>query len=157
MAGGAVKVRVSNTELKYGSLTPYNPVFAPADSRLIPATVTGFQLTSNEFAPLAIEAGHFTAAKDMNRAHSDGDFYGAYTYGVAASDTVDYLDGTYTINDRLSVTLYGSEFKDIWRQYYGNANYTIPFSDTQKLNIDFNAYRTDDEGQARAGKIDVTA
>ena len=155
-AGASVKMRLSNTELRYGNnLRPYNPVFAPADARLVPGTATGFWLTSAEIEGLGLEAGHLTAAKDFNSTNSNDDFYAAYA--GASSDTVDFVGGNYAINDNLSVSLYGSEYKDIWRQYYANANYTYPLSDTQNLNFDFNVYRTDDEGRKLAGEIDVTA
>ncbi|MCY1498490.1 Porin D [compost metagenome] len=154
-AGGAVKLRVSNTELKYGQLRPYNPVFAPADVRLLPSTATGFWLTSSELEGLDAEAGHFTAAKDFNSTDSKDDFFAAYA-GVA-TDTVDFLGGSYRVDERLSLSLYASEYRDIWRQSYANANYTWPLDDTQSLNLDFNLYRADDEGRALAGEIDVTA
>ncbi len=155
-AGGVVKVRLSNTELRYGNnLRPYNPVFAPADSRLLPSTATGFWLSSSELKGLDLEAGHLTAAKDFNSTNSDDDFYAAYA-GVS-TDTVAFVGGNYAITDALSVSLYGSQYKDIWRQYYANTHYVYPISDDQSLNFDFNIYRTNDEGRQLAGDIDVTA
>ena len=155
MLGGAVKMRISNTELKYGNLRPYNPVFALADTRLLPATATGFMLNSAELPGLSLDAGHFTASKDMNRSNSRGDFLAIYA-GVA-SDTVDYVGGKYSVNDQLKLSLYASKYADVWKQYYGNVNYTLPVNEKQKLNLDFNIYRTNDEGKALAGKIDNTA
>ncbi|WP_027897098.1 OprD family porin [Zestomonas thermotolerans] len=155
-AGGAVKLRVSDTELKYGNnLRPYNPVFAAADARLVPGTATGLWLTSSELEGLDLEAAHLTAAKDFNSTNGDDDFYAAYA-GVS-TDTVDFIGGSYGFNDQFSVSLYGSEYKDIWRQYYANVNYNLPLSDTQGLNFDFNIYQTDDDGKKLAGDIDVTA
>lgn len=155
-AGANVKMRLSNTELKYGNnLRPYNPVFAPADARLLPSTATGLWLTSSELEGLSVEAAHLTAAKDFNSTNSDDDFYAAYA-GIS-TDTVDFVGGNYALTDNLSVSLYGSEYKDIWRQYYANTNYTYPLSDDQSLNFDFNIYRTNDEGSELAGEIDVTA
>lgn len=52
--GGALKLQVSSTVLKYGDLRPYNPVIAVADARLVPATATGFQLTSAELDGLTV-------------------------------------------------------------------------------------------------------
>lgn len=153
--GGAVKLRVGETELRYGQLRPYNPVFAPADARLMPATATGFWLTSAQVPKMNLEAGHFTAGKDFNSTDSQGDFYAAYA-GVSSS-TVDFVGGSYAVNDQLKLSLYGSEYKDIWRQYYSNVNYTFPFGPARSLNIDFNLYRSSDEGRALAGNIDVTA
>jgi imipenem/basic amino acid-specific outer membrane pore len=159
-AGGAVKVRVSNTVLKYGDLMPANPVFATGTARLIPASAEGFMLTSNEIENLTLDAGHFTSSRDMNSTDHDGRIIAAYAsfgpLGAQDARQVDYLGGSYSVNDNLSVTLYGSEFKDIWRQYYGNANYNIALSDDQALNFDFNIYRTDEQGKELAGKLDNT-
>ncbi len=40
--GGAVKMRISLTVLKYGEQRPTAPVFATGDNRLLPETATGF-------------------------------------------------------------------------------------------------------------------
>ncbi|PTS84112.1 outer membrane porin, OprD family [Pseudomonas sp. HMWF032] len=155
-AGGAVKLRVSNTVLKYGDLMPTAPVFATGTARLFPGSATGFQLLSSEIEGLNIDAGHFTAIRDGSAStNSDGEI--TLAYGGTATKTADYIGGSYAVNDNLSVSLYGSELEDIWRQYYSNVNYTIPFSDTQSLNLDFNIYRTTDKGNANAGEIDTTA
>src|SRR5690606_31678544 len=92
-AGGSVKMRISKSELKYVNLRPYNPVFALADTRLTPATATGFMLSSSEIDGLDLDAGHFTSGKDYNQSHSDGDFYAGYA-GVKGGN-VDYLGGSY--------------------------------------------------------------
>lgn len=49
-AGGALKVRISKTMLKWGEMQPTAPVFAAGGSRLFPQTATGFQLQSSELA-----------------------------------------------------------------------------------------------------------
>ncbi|MFV9681879.1 OprD family porin [Pseudomonas sp. NY15367] len=155
-AGASVKLRVSETELRYGNnLRPYTPVFAPSDGRLVPATATGFWLTSQEVDGLLLEAGHMTAAKDFNGTNSSDNFYASYA-GVGTS-TVDFFGGTYGLNDQISLGLYGADYKDIWKQYYGNFNFTQPLSDSQSLNFDFNIYKTGDSGAALAGEIDTLA
>lgn len=53
-------------------------------------------------------------------------------------------------------SLYGAELEDIYRQYYLNSNYTIPLASDQSLGFDFNIYRTNDEGKAKAGDISNT-
>jgi len=151
-----IKMRISATELKYGNnLRPYNPVFAPADARLIPATATGFWLTSNEIKDLELEAGRFTAAKDFNSTNSSDNFFAPYA-GVSTK-TVEFLGGNYQVNEDFSLSLYSSRYKDIWRSYYTNLNYTVPFNDTQSVNFDFNFYKTAGQGKERAGNIDVKA
>lgn len=152
--GGALKLRVSDTVLKYGSVQPVAPVFAAGGSRILPQSVQGFLLQSEELDDLSLQGGHFTAATGY-RGSSNHDPIKAFYAGVEA-DSVDYLGGDYSISDNLSVSLYASRFEDVWRQYYGNANYTLPLGE-QSLNLNFNLYRSLDEGQALAGEIDTTA
>lgn len=154
-AGGALKMRISATELKYGNLRPYNPVFAMADVRLVPATATGFMLVSREIEQVELEAGHFTSGKDYNRTHSDGGFYAAYA-GLEGGN-VDYLGGSFALGEQLSLMLYTSKYADLWRQHYGNLNYNLPLAAEQSLNVDFNLYRSREQGKALAGDIDISA
>ncbi|MDH4872965.1 OprD family porin [Pseudomonas sp. BN515] len=154
-AGGAVKLRLSNTVLKYGEMRTTAPVFATSHSRLLPETATGFHLSSEEIENLALEAGHFTAYNNRDSTNSDDELlinYGANEVGK----TMDYVGGAYGINDQLSVSLYGAKFEDTWNQYYGNANYTLPITDDQSLNFDFNIYQTNDTGKKLQGEIDNT-
>ncbi|TWI58665.1 imipenem/basic amino acid-specific outer membrane pore [Pseudomonas duriflava] len=152
--GGAVKLQISNTVLKYGEMQPTSPVFAAGGSRLIPQTATGFSLFSQEIENLDLDAGHFTAGTEPTSTSSDGGIWA--TYANEETSSVDYLGGAYRVNENLSVSLYGSEFEDIWRQYYANTNYVLPLQDDQSLTFDFNIYRTTDEGRAEAGSISNT-
>lgn len=155
LAGGAVKMRVSNSELKYGELRPYNPVIALADSRMLPATATGFAITSNELDGLMVEGGHLTAARDFNQTGRSGGFYAGYA-GVEGGD-VDYLGGTYQTHPQWLFSLYTSRYEDLWRQHYVNVDFNQPLDDTQAINVGFNLYRTLDDGKALAGDIANTA
>src|SRR3989338_5748589 len=120
--GGAVKLRVSSSVLKFGEQRPTAPVFATGDSRLLPETATGFQLSSSEFDVLSLEAGHFTAINRRNSSNSDGELTSEYAEVEARS--VDFVGGTYNFTDNLSVAVYGSEAEDVWRQYFANVDYT---------------------------------
>ncbi|MEE9100413.1 MULTISPECIES: OprD family porin [Pseudomonas] len=153
-AGAALKVRLSKTELKFGDMQPVAPVFAAGGSRLIPQTASGFNLLSSEIAGLDLEAGHFTAGTSPITTSHDGGLYA--TYANVEADSVDYVGGKYAITDNLNASLYGSEFEDIWRQYYANVNYLQPLGNDQSLGLDFNIYRTTDYGQAKAGEISNT-
>lgn len=156
-SGGAVKVRVSNTVLKYGDLTPTSPVFSPATSRLFAGTASGFQLTSTEIDKLFVDAGYFTSIRDRNRSlNRDGAITLVYG-GAIDAESVSYLGGTYGITDNLSGTFYGSKYEDVWTQYYGNLNYVQPLTEDQSLTFDFNVYDTRDEGQSLAGDMNATA
>ncbi|MEX6504181.1 OprD family porin [Pseudomonas zhanjiangensis] len=152
--GGVVKVRLSNTVLKVGEKRVENPVVATGDARLIPQTATGIFLTSDEIDSLSLDAGHITAMNEFGSTNSDGELQIQYAGNVG--DTVDWVGGSYSAGDNLSVSLFASEVEDTWHRYYGNANYNIPFSDRNALNFDFNIYRTLDEGKALVGAIENT-
>ncbi|TWI58594.1 imipenem/basic amino acid-specific outer membrane pore [Pseudomonas duriflava] len=152
--GGAVKLRISNTVLKYGQMAPTAPVFAVGGSRIFPQTATGFSLISSEIEGLDLNAGHFTSTTGP-RGQSNHEPLTAGYAGVDAK-SADYLGGSYAVNDNMSISLYGSEFEDIWRQYYGNVNYALPLSNNQALTFDINIYRTLDEGSKEAGDINNT-
>jgi imipenem/basic amino acid-specific outer membrane pore len=155
-AGAAVKFRVSKTELKVGDMQPSTaPVFAVGGSRVLPQTASGFQLQSSEVKDLDLEAGHFYSATSQDKNARNGGLYATYA-GVEAN-TIDYAGGKYAITENLSASLYGAQLEDIWNQYYGNLNYTIPMGGDQSLNLDGNIYRTTDTGSSKAGDISNTA
>lgn len=155
-AGAAIKFRVSKTELKIGDMQPSTaPVFAVGGSRVLPQTASGFQLQSSEVKDLDLEAGHFYSGTSQDRNARDGGLWATYA-GVEAN-SIDYAGGKYAISENLSASVYGAQLEDIWNQYYGNLNYTIPMGGDQSLNLDGNIYRTTDTGSAKAGDISNTA
>ncbi|MFG0381427.1 OprD family porin [Pseudomonas sp. zbq_18] len=154
-AGVAVKLRVSESVLKYGEMRTEAPVFATSHSRLLPETATGFHITSGELDGLSLEAGHFTAYNNRNSTNSDDELLVNYGSGEAGK-TIDFAGGWYSVNDDLSLGLYASQFDETWNQYYGNLNYNLAITEGQSLNFDFNLYRTNDTGDALQGEIDNT-
>lgn len=154
--GGAVKMQISKTVLKYGDQLPDVPVFSSNQFRLLPSTATGFSLVSNEIDKLTVQAGHFTAASSTDSSHNHGEITTDYTV-LPSARAIDYIGGSYKVNDRLNVMLYGSELKDIWRQYYSNATYVMPLTESTSLSFAFNLFDTHDHGSAKGGKINNTS
>jgi len=140
-AGGAVKMRISNTVLKWGDQFTALPVLATDDSRLLPEVAEGGLITSNEIDGLTLHAGHFTA---MNAQ--------AQTYHDSLNMTeANVFGGTYAINDNLSTSVYYSHVEDHFRKWYGNINWALPISDKQGLVFDFNIYDTKSIGNNLTG------
>lgn len=153
-SGAAVKARISETVLKYGDQRTTAPVFATADSRLLPETATGFDLMSEEISGLVGEVGHFTAFKDRNGTDHEDNF--STSYSGEAAESISYFGASYAITDEVSTSLYASEVKDFWKQYYGNLNFTHALADDQTAAVDFNIYRTNNTGDNLAGNIGNT-
>ncbi|MFB4390991.1 MULTISPECIES: OprD family porin [unclassified Pseudomonas] len=160
---GAVKVRMSDTVLKFGGQFTALPVFATDDSRLLPEVAEGFLLTSKEIEGLELNAGHFTRLDAQAASYKDsiGGLNAARIKNPGLTEA-NVFGGTYAVTDGLSTTLYYSRVEDFWRKYYGNVNWALPLSDKQGLVFDFNIYDTKSVGSANytaydGDKLDNTA
>jgi imipenem/basic amino acid-specific outer membrane pore len=149
-AGGAIKLRISNTVIKYGDQFVALPVLATDDSRLLPETAEGFLITSNEIEGLELNAGRFTAGKGQADVQHDS----------LEISKIDLIGGTYQITEDMAASLYYAKTQDAFRKYYGNLNYNLPLSDTQALAFDFNIYDTKSKGDGTfawdGDKVDST-
>ncbi|MCY1418664.1 Porin D [compost metagenome] len=152
--GAAVKLRLSRSELKYGSQAPMNPVFGTGNARLFTPTAIGFSLNSREVDDLLLDAGHFTAGNDGNSTNNDGALKALYAQ--VETRRVDYAGFSWAPSDSTSLSTYGSRFDDIWRQYYAGASQRLDLDTGRALTFDLNLYRTQGQGQQLAGEIDNT-
>ncbi|ARS48028.1 OprD family porin [Ectopseudomonas hydrolytica] len=137
--GGAIKFRISDTVLKYGSQFTASPVFSTDDSRILPEVATGTYLVSNEIEGLELSAGRFTAMSSQTGTSRD-DINGK---GEAGLKYANIVGASYSFNDDLSAAFHASDVEDYWKKYYGNLNYNLPLAEEQALNFDFNIYKTD--------------
>lgn len=141
-AGAAVKMRLSNTTLKYGNQFVSLPVIASDDSRLLPQAFTGTFLTSTEIEGLELNAGRFTADSPMGSPARDDN----------GLKSLDVFGGTYAFTDNLSASLYFSDVEDTYDKKYANINYVMPLTEDQSLTFDLNYYKTDDIDQRFVGE-----
>lgn len=154
-AGAALKLRISRSELKYGSQAPMNPVFGTGNARLFTPMAIGFSLASRERDDLLLEAGHFTAGNDGNSTNGDGALKALFAQ--VETRRVDYAGFDWTPAGGTGLSAYTSRFEDVWRQHYLGANHRIGLDEARALTFGFNLYRTRDQGRRLAGEIDTTA
>lgn len=143
-ATGAVKVKISNTVLKYGGQSVATPVFATADSRLLPETVEGFFLSSKEIPDLTVEAGHFTSMTLQAYSTREG----------SALTGADILGGSYKLTPNLTASLYGSSVKDYWKKRYAALAWIKPLDSLQTVQLDLRAYDLKSQGEEKSGDLD---
>lgn len=136
-AGAAVKFRVSDTVLKYGTQFVALPVFSTDDARLLPETARGALITSSEIEGLELNAGRFTALSGKAQTGHDSENL----------EEINFAGGTYAFSDSLSTSLYYSDVKDTFQKIYGNANYSMGLGAEQSLAFDFNIYQSDYESE----------
>ncbi|MNF35930.1 Porin D precursor [compost metagenome] len=147
-AGGAVKMRISDTVLKYGDQYTAMPVFATDDSRLLPEVATGTLLTFNEIKGLTVNAGRFTAMNAQDQTYHDS------INGGSGLTSANVIGGTYAFTDAFSATVYYSDVQDYWEKWYGNLNWSLPMGDKQGLVFDFNIYNTQSDGTTNYSAFD---
>lgn len=147
-AGGAVKLRMSNTTLKFGNFYDIDtPVFSMDQSRLLPESATGFYLTSQEIENLTLNAGHFTALSGFRQTDRD-------SFGLGK---LDMIGGKYDILENLDVSYYFSRAKfdgvKTAKKHYVGANYGLELGNDQALDFAFNYYNT--KFNQRSGEKDT--
>ncbi|WP_300731417.1 OprD family porin [Pseudomonas sp.] len=153
--GAALKLRLSNTTVSYGEQRVKTPVFSSSDSRLLPETATGVFVTSNEFNAVKMVGGHFTESTDRNASSHNQGFVVNYSNGPKG-DAFDLAGLVYTPTNNFSASLYSSRYEDTWNQHYLGSIFSHAIDDYNALSLNFNLYRTTDEGKALSGNIDNT-
>ncbi|MDH1290559.1 OprD family porin [Comamonas terrigena] len=154
-AGGALKLRVSSTELKLGEMRTKNPIFSSSDTRLLPETNRGWQISSSDIANVTLQAGRFTRWADRNARSNGGQLLANYS-GVNG-DAFSFLGGAWnTPIPNLSLSSYYGRYEDHWNTWYLGSFYKLPLADQRSLSFNLNVYRSADTGKARAGDIATT-
>ncbi|NUU34944.1 OprD family porin [Pseudomonas sp. C2B4] len=154
--GGAVKLRLSDTTLKYGRQFVASPVFATDDSRMLPEVAEGTLITSKEIKGLELSAGRFTALSAQTGMGHDSvaglpDEDG--NHGKGLSGGINIFGASYAFTDNFTGAIAASDAEEYFKKYYLNLNYTLPINDDQSLNFDLNGYKT--KGDDRGDLVDA--
>lgn len=161
--GLTAKAKVSKSVLKFGTLQLKNPAVATSDSRLLPATMRGAQLVSNEIEGLTLDLGYIDQINDRNSTNdedmvinggetrnSSGNIVSGSkgitgTFGENSDELV-YLGGTYKFTKDLSGSYYYSNLEDFYKQHALNLVHVLPIADGQSLKTDLRYQRSTDDG-----------
>lgn len=153
-AGGAIKLRAFDTEVRYGDVRPSSPVLNASDIRLLPQTLRGGIFTNTAIEGLTLEGGKLESSSDRNASNHRGDLGTVYGGTFKDADDVVYLGGDYRVSDALKLRLHTSELDDIWTQSFFSVALTQPLGDGLTFKSGLNYYRTRDAGKALLGEID---
>ena len=157
--GLTAKVKVSATELRYGSHVPELPVVKASDSRLMPQVFEGGLLTSSEIDGLTFIGGRLDKAIDRASTNSEKLVLNSknkrFTSGVEA-DHLNLAGLDYQFNKNLKGRYFHAELDDIYRQNFFNLLASYPLGGGT-LAGDLRLMLSDDTGAANAGKVDNRA
>lgn len=154
-AGGTLKMRAFDTELRAGDLFLNNPVIAGGATRMLPQTFRGVSLTNHSLDGWMFEGGQASFTKLYNQSghRRIGTSYGALP-NTADSQHMNWAGVAFSGIDGLTSNLYASELKDVWNQYYYDLDYTYVVNEMISLNPGLHYYHTQDTGQSLLGDID---
>ncbi|MDP2245379.1 OprD family porin [Pseudomonas sp.] len=157
--GLTAKVKLSATELRYGSHVPDLPVVKASDSRLLPQVFEGGLLTSSELDGLTFTGGRLDKVIDRASSNSEELVLNNRNRRFAGGITADYLDllgVDYQFNPNIKGRYFHAELDDIYRQNFFNLLASYPMGGGT-LASDLRLMLSDDSGAANAGKIDNRA
>ena len=157
--GLTAKVKVSATELRYGSHIPELPVVKASDSRLLPQVFEGGLLTSKEIAGLTFTGGRLSQVIDRASTNSEDLILNSKNRRFPGGVTSDHLDLAgldYQFSKSLTGRYFFADLDDVYRQHYFGLLAKQPLG-AGTLSADLRLMLSDDSGAANAGEIDNCA
>ncbi|MDH1280567.1 OprD family porin [Pseudomonas chengduensis] len=161
--GAALKVKLSQTELKVGELQPNLPVLAFSDIRLLPPSYQGASLVSNEIAGLTLQGGQLRSTSLRNEAGDEelGAMVGfaprRNAGGLITTDRFNYTGADYAFNaNRTSVGAWYAQLEDLYNQRYFSLKHSEPVGDWV-LGANLGYFDSSEDGEQLAGEIDNQA
>lgn len=157
--GLTAKVKVSDTELRYGSHIPELPVVKASDSRLLPQVFEGGLLTSREISGLTFTGGRLNQVIDRASTNSEDLVLNSKNRRFPGGVTSDHLDLAgldYQFGKNLSGRYFFADLDDVYRQHYFGLLAKQPLG-AGTLSADLRLMLSDDSGAAKAGEIDNRA
>lgn len=150
------KVKISASELKIGSLIPELPILKPNDGRILPQTFEGGLLTSKEIKNLTFTGGRLDKVKDRDDSNYEDirlNNKNSRFAGTVAGKHFSFGGLDYKFTDKITGSYHFAQLDDVYNQHFLGLVTSRPlgpgtFASDLRLAI------SDDQGQARGGKID---
>ena len=119
--GLTAKAKISQTELKLGTLQPKLPVIVTNDGRMLPQTFQGGQITTNDIKDLTLVGGQIEHAKGRNSSNNEElSIAGANAHTAAGRDSNKFIygGGDYKITKDLTAQYYYGNLEDFYKQHF---------------------------------------
>ncbi|MDM1764471.1 MULTISPECIES: OprD family porin [unclassified Acinetobacter] len=154
--GLTAKAKISQSELKVGTLTPMNPVLVASPARLLPQTYQGVSLQSKDIKNLDLQAAYINKVNHRDSTNWENIKISGVNgrFKAAETDGLYYTGGFYQLNSALRLGLFYLNVNDLYEQSTTGFLYKWEIDPRTQLNTYFHYYRSRDEGQAKAGLVD---
>lgn len=153
------KVRISATELRYGSHVPNLPVVKASTSRLLPQVFEGGLLTSSELEDLTFTGGRLDKVIDRASTNEEDLVLNSKNRRFAAGISADHLDLAgfdYKFAPGFTGRYYFADLDDIYRQHFLGLLSSHKLG-AGTLSSDLRLIISKDSGASKAGKVDNRA
>ena len=157
--GLTAKIKVSETELRYGSHVPELPVVKASDSRLTPQVFEGGLLTSSELQGLTFTGGRLDKVIDRASTNSEDIALNNKNRRFARAATGDHYDLAgldYQFAKGFTGRYFFAELDDVYRQHFFGLLASQPLG-SGTVSADLRLALSDDVGAANAGEVDNRA
>ncbi len=142
------KVKMSNTELRYGTLIPKLPILVANDGRLLPQTFEGGQITSSELKDLTLTGGRIEHATGRGSTDQTGL---AAMGGTRESNHFDFAGGDWKVTKDLTAQYYYANLDNYYTQQFFGLIHTLAIGDGQSLKTDLRYFKTESSGENSSG------
>ena len=154
--GVTAKAKISETELKVGTLFPMTPVLVGSPARILPQTYRGVALESKEIEKTKIEAGYVNRVNQRDSTNWEKIRLsgGNMKYPSVETDGLYYVGGYYSFRPDTTIGLFHANLDDVYDQYTVSARNTHRFNERYHLFTDFRYFTTSESGAELAGRVD---
>lgn len=150
------KLRLGNTELRYGGLNPVLPLLASNNSRLLPQYFEGGQLTSRDLGDFTVHFGRVDKVRQRDSADAEAlstmAQVGAWSSAVR-SDSYRYGGVDYQPFADLTLSVHASELEDFYRRTYLGLKYAVALGPGKAFS-EIRHFTARESGAARIGAVD---
>jgi hypothetical protein len=116
--GLTAKAKISQTELKLGTLQPKLPVIVTNDGRLLPQTWEGGQITSGDIKDLTLVGGQIEHVKGRNSSNNEQMSINGASPRTINSNKFIYAGGDYKLTKDLTAQYYYGNLEDFYKQHF---------------------------------------
>jgi len=129
--GATAKMKISETEFRYGTLMPKLPVVVFNDGRLLPQTFQGAQVTSKDIKNLTLTGGQLQSAKNRNSTDQDQLSIAGSNSGATARDSnkFNFIGGDYKVTKDLTLQYYFGQLEDFYNQHFLGLTHAVKLGD----------------------------
>ena len=143
--GLTAKAKISQTELRYGTLSPKLPVVTINDGRLLPQTFQGGQIQSKEIKDLTFTAGQLSKTKTRGSSSSDNLSVAGASGRGADTNKFWYAGVDYQLTKDLTLQYYYGNLEDFYKQHFLGLGHSVKLGEGT-FKTDLRYFNSKDDG-----------